>query len=582
MSQTYDQLSLRVHSMTEQLVGTIFKPMLDELKPLLIAYHTFLVELRESEHDGHAIGGIFQLFGKIITFVGIQLIKAARAIHKFAAEHPMLVKVLATLVVVGAALTSAIGAGIVMIATIGGAVAAFASAWPMIAMVAETLTTALAGVVPYVVAMAAVGAVLYAAWSHDFGGIRTLLSNVALVVQGLWEAFHHWGYSTVTISAQTGQALANAGILDFFINLVSWIARGIQWARGLWDSLKTGWATVAPVLHAAWVTLSDAFSHLSIILSHTFDHITGIGNAAATTFETSHDKGARFGRILNTLIIPAIEFFAKAIRGVAWVVENVVIPVVNRMITFFQDATDWVHHHSDTVRIALEVITAALGVFAVMGIGSAVAALGSLVVAGAAAIPAVLGLMAPFLVAAAPILATVAAIVAVVEAIRQISALVTELNRQGFQETWRLITGSAPDLDAMRAHHRGVDASDPVTGSSGVHHNEDVPTPARSVIPTADGLTPSTSPPTVSGPTASGDGAGQNSSSHATATAINNMTRVLQQVHVSTQEQTQLMRSGALRPVIGEQAIAVAVENYSSSEGERSGYLGRPRLGSGM
>ena len=126
-------------------------------------------------------------------------------------------------------------------------------AWVFFGPLAEAalggiLSTA-ASMLPVLIGLAAIGSMVYIAWSRDLGGLRTLLTgwwdHAKLVVQGLWELFTSDSNGVGGIGAELQRKLMDAGLWPLVQNLYVWGGLVLDFFDGVWGGIKAVFAILA-------------------------------------------------------------------------------------------------------------------------------------------------------------------------------------------------------------------------------------------------------------------------------------------------------------------------------------------------
>lgn len=539
-----------IASTWEQLLAAFGEEGLGPIKEGLRSLHTWMREALADPEFLRSVGSVFRMFGEAVGWALRQTVALARALQRFAKENPGLLRVGAAIVALGAAVAVVVG-------TLVAGAAALALAFTALQAVATPVLVAILAIGPAVVGLVAVGAMLKAAWEEHFGGITRFVNKVVLVVGALQEAFENWSDEASSISLETAAKLNEAGILGFFIDLVSWIATAKKFGQGLWEGLKDGYNQVKPSLKGLWdqlVAVKDAFVQLLVKMGL----IKEQGN---TTFKDAHDKGKAFGEFINAVLVPALKGVIWVLTATAWVLANVLIPGIGWLKDRWDELKNSWETNAYGIRDAVILLGGIIGAYLIKSIVALATTIStSLIPALVRAIPVLWAASVPLLEA----VAVIAAIGVALWAMQQAMVAIMEVWNTGFGETWRLLTRvEAPDLDRLRATERGVPGAPAATAQ-----------PAPTAAPTV----PATPETRASGPGGVGGaqlGAGMPWLGAEGQAVLNGILAQAQAQVAEQRRQNDLIANGGIVVNIDGEAVAGAVGRANASSGERMGQMGR-------
>jgi len=228
-----------------------------------------------------------------------------------------------------------------------GLTAGFASLWAAIAPV-------LVGLLPFIaIAVAIAGTVYLLKKSFDsfqevlngtaepakgFLGIMQKIGGVISAVMEIWKSATSNGF---TLTEQMHDSLQKVGILDFVLDLATWIVRIKEFFRGVRDVLKTVFGTI-------WEVTKKVFSKIKDVIQPVLDSLgINIGKLGGS-METFRHIGMAVGIMIVAALIPPIISLVMALLpiidtvliviGVMWLLWQaikVVIAIVKAWVQFF-------------------------------------------------------------------------------------------------------------------------------------------------------------------------------------------------------------------------------------------------------
>lgn len=176
------------------------------------------------------------------------------------------------------------------------------------------------------------------------GGLIGFFTKVAGVISGVLEIWESFNGETFSLSEDLASKLEAMGILDFVINLGTWIARIKSFFSGFVESLTSGFEYLKGSLGAVWDRLTEGVSKI-------FDKLGGIWDKLKILFapvismigkfleyiglgKGGMDSWASAGKIMGNTIILTLE-------AIIWVL-GVIIDVIIGVIDAFLNLVDMV------------------------------------------------------------------------------------------------------------------------------------------------------------------------------------------------------------------------------------------------
>jgi hypothetical protein len=272
-----------------------------------------------------SLSGGFEVLATMAVSLGRGLINVGRSVNSFIAANPEVVKfaavmgvVLSVLTVVGGTLLTVTAGLGVLIASVQLAGATILSSMGMSIGILTAVGAGISGLI-------ALGAILHSAYDRNLGGIKLRFQQLSLVVEGLSQAMHNWTGSYTAITSGLATQMEEAGILGFFVNLVSWIARAREWWTGFVTGIQAGMASLD------WGSVYEGILSIERALLSVGVSLHLLDPAAATSFDTMQARGTGFANLVNQILVPSLNLLAVAFRLSAWTLENVIIPSMSTM-----------------------------------------------------------------------------------------------------------------------------------------------------------------------------------------------------------------------------------------------------------
>jgi hypothetical protein len=187
------------------------------------------------------------------------------------------------------------------------------------------------------------------------------------------------------------------GLLEFYNNLVGWIARAQRYYEGFMSAISSAWERRRGEMDEAVQALSDAFHMLRLALVDVGIQLGLLSPAARTSMESARVGGLAFGNVMAGFVSDGIRMVVKLLKGVAWVVREVIVPAVRFAGGVFAQVMEFWKEHTEAIKLVLASVLVVLGLIAVavIAITVAVGVLAALV--GAALLVAVMAVVTPFL-----------------------------------------------------------------------------------------------------------------------------------------------------------------------------------------
>ena len=335
MSHTFSFLRMQIPDLLQILENKIGSAGLVVLTRSLEDVVGWMRELTNSVQFIDSMRGTFAMIAEGVSTAAHWAMTLGTYLRDFIAANPGLVKVgvavgtiaAAMMVLGGIVLSSAAGLA-VFVASVSLAGTTLFTAFGTALAVITAVGGALAGLVTF-------GAILKGAFDQNLGGIATTFEHIGLLVEGLGEAFHYWEGDTTAITMGMADKLRGAGLLNFFVDLVSWISRGREWMRGFWEGIQQGFTQIN------WEGLMEGFQAIERALMSVGIAFHLLEPAAGTSFETMQGRGFSFATLINQVLVPALNLLIAGFQFAAWLIESVVFPAMST----FSDVTMTVLNH---------------------------------------------------------------------------------------------------------------------------------------------------------------------------------------------------------------------------------------------
>jgi len=240
----FNELSKNIEDIGHDILGKMGKPLQDAMVPLLSDVYKFAIEVKRNKPLFEAIGEVFKEIGVQVTFFVQQGLKVARFLVGFITEHREIFK---TVVIWGAYAVALVTAGAALLSAaiaVGLFLKVIVLAIPAILAGAAAIAT----VVAIIGALVAVGYVFYRAYMENWGGFATLIDRIRYAVVGLWEVITSWSNGTAELSQETAEALQNAGIFEWVVNVGGWLGSIVDYVKSALSFILGQWRRVAGAL----------------------------------------------------------------------------------------------------------------------------------------------------------------------------------------------------------------------------------------------------------------------------------------------------------------------------------------------
>lgn len=147
-----------------------------------------------------------------------------------------------------------------------------------------------------------------------FLGFLTKLGGIVVGVMEIWKSATSEGFA---LSEKTRNALEKMGILQFVINLGTYVVRIKEFFRGVWQGIKE---SLIDPLADAWTSIGEAFGGLVDAISSIFDAIGFSIGKAGGKMETFKMIGKFVGKVVSVALMPIV----WALQGIAFIVKTVI------------------------------------------------------------------------------------------------------------------------------------------------------------------------------------------------------------------------------------------------------------------
>ena len=324
MSQTLAFLRLQIPDILQIIQARIGKDGLGFISRGLSELVVFLRQLSDNREFISSLSSAFAMVAEAGGRLMHVMVAAGRSIADFISHHPGAVRFAVVLTAMLGVLTVIGGTLLTLAAGMGVFIASMSLAGGAIFSVLGMTGVSIAGVVAGMGAMISIGAMFYRAYQDNLGGIADKFYGLKIIVVALSEALKNWNGDMTHISVASGAALQNAGLLDFFVNLVSWIRRAQEWWSGFVQGMEAGFARIN------WNGITQGMDALGRALAIIGIQLNLLDPAADTSFDTMQRRGFDFANILNNVIVPAMNFLIDLFRLGAMAVENLIVPGIQK------------------------------------------------------------------------------------------------------------------------------------------------------------------------------------------------------------------------------------------------------------
>lgn len=254
-----------------------------------------------------------------------------------------------------------------VLAALGVAIAAFG-----FTVVAASLA-AIEAMAPILIAMVVIGAgaaLLYTAWTENWGGIQEIVAQAWATIQPIVQGLFDWlsvnipialqilsdFWTTVLLPAiQTAFTWIATNLIPIFVSIVQWLAVNVPAAIDFLSSLWTG--TLLPAIQAVWgwisnniIPLFQAIAGLiSAVLNVALTALAGIWqNILLPAIQTVSDWISanvlpifqRIADVVNNNILPALKPFADFLNNVLKAAFEGITSQIQTLIGWINNMTD--------------------------------------------------------------------------------------------------------------------------------------------------------------------------------------------------------------------------------------------------
>ena len=308
----------------------------DKIKESLAGVYASIQEAIAPNADGSANNFIVALregFEPVMTLVVEGLKLMSSAIKKFSeivSNNPGLVKFGTMIGLAGSAMLVLGGAALVAVGSLGGIVAAFVT----IATVIAPVLPAVLGIAAGFAAIAAVGiggmAAAAVAFQKDFGGIKTMLTDVYVIGQAVFDALSDWNGAFASISEESKAALEERGMMGSFLKVINWIRQAQVFFEGFAAGFGARWDGIAAKFGGAWDKMSGAFGRVGDAIRR----IIGIMSGGLDQSQALVDKATSNGMEWGDMAASVMEGVAEVAETVAWAVDSAIASAPVMISTF--------------------------------------------------------------------------------------------------------------------------------------------------------------------------------------------------------------------------------------------------------
>lgn len=207
--------------------------------------------------------------------------------------------------------------------------------------------SALAPLLPLIAAVAAVVAIGWAGYEaiasfkevmaggEAESGFMGWLQKIGGVVMGLVEIWQSWDGETWQLSASMQQALEKIGILDFVLNVGTWLVRLKTLMSSVWDSLYEGFQFARGMFNQIMEAVSP--------ITGVFDSFSFSVDGTSSSLEIWSTVGRALGKVIKFLLLPlfglvtmAVVSMKLAFGALTWVLRGL-IGIVSWVADVFMD-----------------------------------------------------------------------------------------------------------------------------------------------------------------------------------------------------------------------------------------------------
>lgn len=211
--------------------------------------------------------------------------------------------------------------------------------------VASAAITAITAMAPILIAMAVVGAVvalLYTAWTENWGGIQEIVAQAWATIQPIWQALYDWlsinipialqvlsdfWTNTLLPAIQTVFIWIATNLIPLWVSIVEWLSVNVPAAIATLSAFWTG--TLLPALMAVWSWVSTNLIPLFLAIANL---IGSVVNVAVTAL----------AGIWQNILLPALQAVGDWITAnlmpifasIADVITGTVMPALKPLAEF--------------------------------------------------------------------------------------------------------------------------------------------------------------------------------------------------------------------------------------------------------
>jgi hypothetical protein len=254
-----------------------------------------------------------------------------------------------------------------ILAALGVAIAAFGFT------VAATAISTISALAPILIAMAVIGAgaaLLYTAWTENWGGIQEIVGQAWATIQPLLQTLYDWLSINIPIALQVlsdfwttvllpaieavfGWIATN--VIPLWISLVEWLAVNVPAAINTLSAIWTG--TLLPAIQAVWGWISANIIPLFMAISNLISTVLGVALTALAGIWQNILLPAltAVGNWLTTNVVPILTRLGSIIaatlmpvlRSLGEFISGVLVAAFQAITDKIQVLIDWVNNLTD-------------------------------------------------------------------------------------------------------------------------------------------------------------------------------------------------------------------------------------------
>lgn len=249
-----------------------------------------------------------------------------------------------------------------VLAAIGVAMLAFA------ATAIETAIAVISGLAPILLAMAAIGAIaalLYTAWTEDWGGIQEKTAEVGAVLKPIFDALVTWlsvnipiaiaalsdfWTNTLLPAIQTVFEWIVTNLIPLFISVVEWLTVNVPLAISTLSGFWTG--TLLPAIQAVWGWISANLIPLFISVANLIGTVLSVAITALAGLwqNVLYPALLTVGNFISANITPIFlalsdivtSTLLPALKPLADFLSNVLVAAFNGITSAIQTLIGWI------------------------------------------------------------------------------------------------------------------------------------------------------------------------------------------------------------------------------------------------